>query len=95
MQQPSPPHATDDLAFQISDDLSVYRRHKDDLLDHLEVWSYLTRGRCADVAVSLSDAGRMHIRPFLLQSYMQGITDAMIREAVSVFLAHEKTMEVE
>ncbi len=69
------------------DDLSVCGRGSDDCLDHYTVSSWLTRGRCAEVAVSRSDPTRFHIRPFLIPSYMQGITDGLIREAVLVFRA--------
>lgn len=69
------------------DDLSVCGRGSDDCLDHYTVPSWLTRGRCAEVAVSRSDPTRFHIRPFLIPSYMQGITDGLIREAVLAFRA--------
>lgn len=69
------------------DDLSVCGRGSDDCLDHYTVSSWLTRGRCAEVAVSRSDPTRFHIRPFLIPSYMQGITDGLIREAVLAFRA--------
>ena len=69
------------------DDLSVCGRGSDDCLDHYTVSSWLTRGRCAEVAVSRSDPTRFHIRPFLISSYMQGITDGLIREAVLAFRA--------
>lgn len=69
------------------DDLSVCGRGLDDCLDHYTVSSWLTRGRCAEVAVSRSDPTRFHIRPFLIPSYMQGITDGLIREAVLAFRA--------
>ena len=69
------------------DDLSVCGRGSDDCLDYYTVSSWLTRGRCAEVAVSRSDPTRFHIRPFLIPSYMQGITDGLIREAVLAFRA--------
>ena len=69
------------------DDLSVCGRGSDDCLDHYTVSSWLTRGRCAEVAVSRSDPARFHIRPFLIPSYMQGITDGLIRKAVLAFRA--------
>ena len=69
------------------DDLSVCGRGSDDCLDHYTVSSWLTRGRCAEVAVSRSDPTRFPIRPFLIPSYMQGITDGLIREAVLAFRA--------
>lgn len=69
------------------DDLSVCGSGSDDCLDHYTVSSWLTRGRCAEVAVSRSDPTRFHIRPFLIPSYMQGITDGLIREAVLAFRA--------
>ena len=68
------------------DDLSVCGRGSDDCLDHYTVSSWLTRGRCAEVAVSRSDPTRFHIRPFLIPSYMQGITDGLIREAIRAFI---------
>ena len=68
------------------DDLSVCGRGSDDCLDHYTVSSWLTRGRCAEVAVSRSDPTRFHIRPFLIPSYMQGITDGLICEAIRSFI---------
>ena len=68
------------------DDLSVCGRGSDDCLHYYTVSSWLTRGRCAEVAVSRSDPARFHIRPFLIPSYMQGITDGLIREAIRAFI---------
>ena len=73
------------------DDLSVCGRGSDDCLDYYTVSSWLTRGRCAEVAVSRSDPTRLQIRPFLTHSYMQGITDGLIREAVQAFVHSRET----
>ncbi len=69
------------------DDLSVCGCGADEHLDYYTVSSWLTRGRCAEVGVSRSNPARFHIRPFLIPSYMQGITDGLIREAVLAFQA--------
>lgn len=63
-------------------DLSVSAGGSDQHLDYYTVSSWLTRGRCAEVAVSRSDPERVHVHPFLIPSYMQGITDGLIREAI-------------
>ena len=57
-------------------DLTVFVDGSDQHLDYYTVFSGLTRGRCAEVAVSRSNPERFHVRPFLIPSYMQGITDA-------------------
>lgn len=67
-------------------DLSVYRGGADAGLDYYEVHSWLTRGRCAEVAVSRCDAQRVHVRPFLIPSYMQGISHGLIVDAVKDFI---------
>ena len=64
------------------DDLSVSADGSDKDLDHYTVSSWLTRGRCAEVAVSRNDPSRIHVRPFLIPSYMQGITESLIVAAV-------------
>lgn len=66
-------------------DLDVRLKESDDLLDCYEVSSWLTRGHCASVYVSRSDPRRMHASPFLVPSYMQGITTMLICEAVTAF----------
>ena len=45
-------------------DLSVSAGGSDQHLDYYTVSSWLTRGRCAEVAVSRSDPERVHIRRF-------------------------------
>lgn len=71
-------------------DLTVYRRRADfDSPEVFEVSSWLTRGRCATVYKSKC-TNAMTIQPFLIPSYMQGITDALLREAVVAFLETEE-----
>ena len=67
-------------------DLMVFADGSDQHLDYYTVFSGLTRGRCAEVAVSRSNPERFHVRPFLIPSYMQGITDGLIREAIRAFI---------
>lgn len=67
-------------------DLTVFADGSDQHLDYYTVFSGLTRGRCAKVAVSRSNPERFHVRPFLIPSYMQGITDGLIREAIRAFI---------
>ena len=71
-------------------DLSVYSSSADAHLDYYEVHSWLTRGRCAEVAVSRADPERVHVRPFLIPSYMQGITSSLIVEAVKDFIGKKE-----
>lgn len=66
-------------------DLNVRHRDSEDLLECYEVSSWLTRGHCATVYVSRSDPRRIHVSPFLIPSYMQGITTPLICEAVQAF----------
>ncbi|NKA72548.1 hypothetical protein BL241_03575 [Ralstonia solanacearum] len=66
------------------DDLAVYRRDP----QTLEVFSHLTRGRCATV-IFVKFSSHPSILPFLIPSYMQGITVDLIREAVQHFLQRE------
>lgn len=66
-------------------DLDVRHRDSEDLLECYEVSSGLTRGHCATVYVSRSDPRRIHVSPFLIPSYMQGITTTLICEAVQAF----------
>ena len=67
-------------------DLTVFADGSDQHLDYYTVFSGLTRGRCAEVAVSRSNPERFHVRPFLIPSYMQGITDGLICEAIRSFI---------
>ena len=67
-------------------DLTVFADGSDQHLDYYTVFSGLTRGRCAKVAVSRSNPERFHVRPFLIPSYMQGITDGLICEAIRSFI---------
>lgn len=73
------------------DDLSVYRSHSQSGYegDFLTVYSHLTSGRCAEVC-RFAGSDNWHIRPFLIPSYMQGITTELIREAVEKFVAAEQ-----
>lgn len=66
------------------DDLSVHRRDA----EILEVSSWLTRGRCATV-FKFSFSENLSVQPFLVPSYMQGITTELILEAARKFLAAE------
>lgn len=71
------------------DDLSVYRDRSGSYSEHYDyytVYSWITRGRCAEVTVSRSNPENISVRPFLIPSYMQGITDGLIREAVKAFI---------
>lgn len=55
-----------------------------------DVSSSLTRGRCATVyKFGFSDT--LNVMPALIPSYMQGITEALIREAVETFIAAQKS----
>ena len=76
------------------DDLSVFRDRSGSYSEHYDyytVYSGLTRGRCAEVSASRSDPANISIRPFLIPSYMQGITNNLIREAVKAFIqAHQE-----
>ncbi|WP_137884753.1 hypothetical protein [Ralstonia sp. 3PA37C10] len=65
-------------------DLAVYRRDP----QTLEVFSHLTRGRCATVFF-FKFSSHPSIVPFLIPSYMQGITVELIREAVQRYLQRE------
>ena len=67
-------------------DLTVFADGSDQHLDYYTVFSGLTRGRCAEVAVSRSNPERFHVRHFLIPSYMQGITDGLICEAIRSFI---------
>lgn len=67
-------------------DLDVYYRHSDKHLDYYDVHSWLTRGRCATVTISRSDPSRTSVHPFLISKYMQGISDALVHEAVRNFI---------
>ena len=67
-------------------DLTVFADGSDQHLDYYTVFSGLTRGRCAEGAVSRSNPERFHVRPFLIPSYMQGITDGLICEAIRSFI---------
>ena len=66
-------------------DLTVMR----DSAEMLEISSHLTRGRCATVYMFGVIPGHRQIAPFLIPSYMQGITLELIGEAVDAFLAAE------
>ncbi len=66
-------------------DLAVYRAGP----DTLSVSSHLTRGRCATVYMFGIVPGHRQIVPFLIPSYMQGITTALIDQAVTLFLERE------
>ena len=77
-------------ALPVADDLSVYNDGSDQHADYYMVSSWLTRGRCAEVAVPRCDPARFHIKPFLIQSYMQGITESLIREVVQAFIQAQK-----
>lgn len=59
-------------------------------MDHqtLKVFSHLTRGRCATVYFFKFNS-HPSIVPFLIPSYMQGITVELIRAAVQQFLQRE------
>lgn len=72
------------MATPTTDDLAVYRR------DHrtLEVFSHLTRGRCSTVFF-FEFSSHPSIVPFLIPSYMQGITTELIREVGQQFLQRE------
>lgn len=65
-------------------DLAVYRRDP----QALEVFSHLTRGRCATVFF-FKFSSHPSIVPFLIPSYMQGITVELILEAVQRYLQRE------
>lgn len=67
------------------EDLTVCRRDS----EILEVSSWLTRGRCATVYM-FAFTDRIAVQEFLIPSYMQGITQALILEAVTLFLATER-----
>ena len=67
-------------------DLTIFADGSDQHLDYYTVFSGLTRGRCAEVAVSRSNPECFHVLPFLIPSYMQGITDGLIREAIRAFI---------
>lgn len=67
-------------------DLTVFADGSDQHLDYYTVFSGLTRGRCAEVAVSRSNPECFHVLPFLIPSYMQGITDGLICEAIRSFI---------
>ncbi len=74
------------MATPTTADLAVYRR------DHqtLEVFSHLTRGRCSTVFFFFFEfSSHPSIVPFLIPSYMQGITTELIRDAVQQFLQRE------
>lgn len=65
-------------------DLTVYRRDA----ETLEVFSWLTSGRCATVnKFALSD--NFSVSPFLISKYMQGINTSLILTAVRDFLDRE------
>ena len=65
-------------------DLSVFRRDR----ETLEVSSGRTRGRCATV-FQFGHGGQLHVVPFLIPWYMQGITTGEILAATKAFLAGE------
>lgn len=72
------------------DDLTVCRKKMPyDTPEVFEVSSWLTRGYCATVSKS-NVTGTMTVRPFLIPSYMQGITDSLLRSAVTQFLMTEQ-----
>lgn len=78
------------------DDLSVYRDRPglySEHYDYYTVHSWLTRGRCAEVTVSRSNPESISVRPFLIPSYMQGITDSLIRQAVRVFIHSQQEVK--
>lgn len=64
-------------------DLSVEHVRSDEFGRIYEVRSWLTRGRCATVYVHAwaDGAESVSVAPFLIPSYMQGITDALILAA--------------
>lgn len=69
------------------DDLSVYDiTREDDSMKTYEVRSGLTRGRCATIYAGRT-SDYLHIAPFLIPSYMQGITEGLILEAYRKHLA--------
>lgn len=54
-----------------------------------EISSSLTRGRCATV-LKFGFSDTLSVIPALIPSYMQGITDKLICEAVERFMAAQK-----
>lgn len=66
------------------EDLTVSRRDA----EILEVSSWLTRGRCATV-YKFSFSENLSVQPFLIPSYMQGISTGLILEAAKKFIAEE------
>lgn len=78
------------------DDLSVCRDRSglySEHYDYYTVYSWLTRGRCAEVTVLRSNPEHMSVRPFLITSYMQGITDGLIRQAVRAFIQSQREIK--
>lgn len=71
------------------DEFTVTRRNS----ETFEVFSYLTRGRCATVYMFDFAKGRKSIVPFLIPAYMQGITNEMISKAVDDFLEKDKASQ--
>jgi len=69
------------------DDLRVFRRDQ----EVFEVYSGLTRGRCATV-YKFSFSKNYSIQPFLIPSYMQGITNSLILDAVIRFVENENRL---
>jgi len=70
------------------DDLFVYRRDAEILV----VSSWLTRGCCATV-YKFDFSDNYNIVPYLIPSYMQGISDELMGEAVRRFIAKERAKQ--
>lgn len=77
-----------ELAGPTLEDLTVSRRDG----EVLEVSSWLTRGRCATV-YKFSFSENYSVQPFLIGSYMQGITTGLILKAVKEFVQKEAMLE--
>ena len=67
------------------DDLLVARKSA----EVFEVSSWITRGRCATV-YKFAFSKNFSVSPFLIKSYMGGITTELIVDAVEAFLAKEQ-----
>lgn len=67
------------------DDLLVARKSA----EVFEVSSWITRGRCATV-YKFAFGKKFSVSPFLIKSYMGGITTELIVDAVEAFLAKEQ-----
>jgi hypothetical protein len=72
------------------EDLTVTRRDA----EVLEVSSWLTRGRCATV-YKFSFSTNYSVKPFLIRSYMQGISTALILDAVHAYVERESAQKRE